>query len=73
VADLVALAGGYAGTPERLIMGGPMMGIALPDDALPISHATNCLIAATVAELGDPPSNSPAYAADSASRPARRA
>jgi electron transport complex protein RnfC len=54
VADLVALAGGYTGTPERLIMGGSMMGIALPDDALPISHATNCVIAATAAELGGP-------------------
>jgi electron transport complex protein RnfC len=53
VAELVALAGGYAGTPERLIMGGPMMGIALPDDALPIIAATNCLIAATAGELGD--------------------
>jgi electron transport complex protein RnfC len=53
VAELVALAGGYAGTPERLIMGGPMMGVALPDDALPITAATNCLIAATAGELGD--------------------
>jgi electron transport complex protein RnfC len=52
VAELVALAGGYAGTPARLIMGGPMMGIALPDDALPISAASNCVIAATAAELG---------------------
>jgi electron transport complex protein RnfC len=52
VADLVALAGGYADAPERLIMGGPMMGIALPDDDLPISHATNCVIAATTGELG---------------------
>jgi electron transport complex protein RnfC len=52
VADLVALAGGYAGTPARLIMGGPMMGIALPDDDLPISAASNCVIAATAAELG---------------------
>ncbi len=53
VADLVQLAGGYAGTPERLIMGGPMMGTALADDQLPISAATNCVIAATVEELGE--------------------
>ena len=52
IADLVQLAGGYAGSPERLIMGGPMMGIALADDALPISAATNCVIAATATELG---------------------
>ena len=53
IAELVALAGGYTGNPQRLIMGGPMMGIALPDDALPVSAATNCLVAATATELGD--------------------
>lgn len=52
VADLVALAGGYQGTPLRLVMGGPMMGIALPDDALPVTAATNCLLVATAADLG---------------------
>jgi Na+-translocating ferredoxin:NAD+ oxidoreductase subunit C len=52
VADLVAAVGGYQNQPTRLIMGGPMMGIALDDDALPITAATNCLIAATEAELG---------------------
>lgn len=53
VADLVQLAGDYADTPERLIMGGPMMGIALADDALPITAATNCVIAAMAGELGE--------------------
>jgi electron transport complex protein RnfC len=52
IADLVQLAGGYTANPDRLIMGGPMMGIALADDALPISAATNCVIVATAAELG---------------------
>jgi electron transport complex protein RnfC len=50
-ATLVAAAGGYAGTPRRLVMGGPMMGIALPDDELPITAATNCLLAASDGEL----------------------
>jgi electron transport complex protein RnfC len=50
-ATLVAAAGGYAGTPRRLVMGGPMMGMALPDDDLPITAATNCLLAATAGEL----------------------
>lgn len=59
VADLVQLAGGYAGAPERLIMGGPMMGIALADDELPISAATNCVIAATAGELGEAPAELP--------------
>ena len=52
VAALIALAGGYQHEPQRLIMGGPMMGIALPSDELPITSATNCLIVATTAELG---------------------
>jgi len=51
-ATLIAAAGGYIGTPRRLVMGGPMMGIALPDDDLPITAATNCLLAATAGELG---------------------
>jgi electron transport complex protein RnfC len=50
-AALVAAAGGYAGTPRRLVMGGPMMGVALPDDELPITAATNCLLVATDGEL----------------------
>jgi len=53
VADLVALAGGYRDQPLRLIMGGPMMGVALPSDELPITGATNCLIVATARDLGD--------------------
>ncbi|MCL4720550.1 MAG: electron transport complex subunit RsxC [Gammaproteobacteria bacterium] len=52
VADLIELAGGYRNDPQRLVMGGPMMGIALPTDALPITAATNCLLVATGAELG---------------------
>lgn len=51
VADLIALAGGYQGEPCRLIMGGPMMGVALATDELPVTAATNCLIAATTADL----------------------
>jgi electron transport complex protein RnfC len=51
IRDLVALAGGYRNDPQRLIMGGPMMGFALPDDALPITKATNCIVAALAAEL----------------------
>jgi electron transport complex protein RnfC len=52
VRDLIALAGGYQDSPRRLIMGGPMMGIALVDDDLPITAATNCLLAVTGDELG---------------------
>lgn len=53
VSELVALAGGYQGKPRRLVMGGPMMGVALDSDELPITGATNCLIVATGRDLGD--------------------
>jgi len=56
VSSLIELAGGYRDDPQsktlRLIMGGPMMGVALPSDDLPITGATNCLIAATELDLG---------------------
>ncbi|MBL8200429.1 MAG: electron transport complex subunit RsxC [Chromatiales bacterium] len=51
VAELIALAGGYQDEPRRLIMGGPMMGVALATDELPMTGATNCLIAATGSDL----------------------
>jgi len=52
VSELIALAGGYRNEPRRLIMGGPMMGVALANDELPVTSATNCLIAATSGEFG---------------------
>lgn len=37
--------------PSRIIMGGPMMGFALPTTELPIVKTTNCLLAPTNKEL----------------------
>jgi electron transport complex protein RnfC len=51
VAELVAICGGYASPPARLIHGGSMMGYALPDDALPVTKSSNCLIAASAEEV----------------------
>jgi electron transport complex protein RnfC len=51
IASLVADCGGYVGQVERLIMGGPMMGVALDSDDTPVSAATNCIIAATAQDL----------------------
>jgi len=51
IRDLVQAAGGYRAAPHRLLMGGPMMGFALPDDDLPVTTATNCLVAALATEL----------------------
>ena len=51
IKDLIAQCGGYSDQVERLIMGGPMMGFALPDDAIPIVKATNCILAADHSEV----------------------
>lgn len=52
--DLLPLAGGYSCAPDRLVMGGPMMGRELATDALPVTAATNCLIAVAPDELPAP-------------------
>jgi electron transport complex protein RnfC len=51
LADLVAAAGGYTDDAERLIVGGPMMGNAVPNDAIPVTKATNCVLAMAASEL----------------------
>lgn len=51
IAELIELCGGYTDGVVRLIAGGSMMGYALPDDATPITKATNCIIAATADEV----------------------
>ncbi len=51
IADLVAACGGYNAPATRLIMGGSMMGIALDSDSVPVTRATNCIIAAAEPEL----------------------
>jgi len=48
---LVEQAGGYTDKAERLIMGGPMMGIALPSDGLPVVKACNCILISSRDEL----------------------
>ncbi|MCC6073543.1 electron transport complex subunit RsxC [Pseudomonas sp. GCM10022188] len=55
VADLLAFAGLDAQKMDRLIMGGPMMGFTLPALEVPLVKTTNCLLAATRAELPPPP------------------
>lgn len=51
---LIADCGGFASPPVKLMMGGPMMGIALPDDAQMVVKATNCVLAAVAADLRPP-------------------
>ncbi len=51
IAELMAHCGGYRGTPERLIAGGPLTGRALPDDGIGLTKAMNCLVAASTLDL----------------------
>jgi len=59
VSHLLAVSGYQPQKRERVIMGGPMMGFALPTTALPVVKTTNCLLAPTEKEL---PTNKPSMA-----------
>lgn len=51
ISELVEFCGGYTQDVDRLVLGGSMMGYALPGDELPITKASNCVIAAAPAEI----------------------
>lgn len=51
--DVIALAHAKPDT-DRIIMGGPMMGFAMPNDAVPVIKATNCILVGSPA-LFPPP------------------
>lgn len=51
ISSLIKQCGGYTSDVKRLIMGGPMMGFALPEDDIPVVKATNCILAASSAEV----------------------
>ncbi len=51
LAALIYDCGGYTGRMSRLIMGGSMMGQALPHDDMPAIKATNCIVAASALDL----------------------
>ena len=44
MSELIAQCGGYHPQVQQLIMGGPMMGFAMPNDNLPVIKACNCLL-----------------------------
>ena len=54
IADLVAQCGGYTDEAARLILGGPMMGLSLPRDDLPITKSANCILVAGRGETVGP-------------------
>ncbi|MGI6432836.1 MAG: electron transport complex subunit RsxC [Sphaerochaetaceae bacterium] len=45
MADLIAYAGGFATTVDKMISGGPMMGFAFFDDQTPVTKGTSGLLA----------------------------
>ena len=45
IKDVVAFCGGYKAEPKKLIMGGPMMGIALTSDEIPVLKQNNAILA----------------------------
>jgi electron transport complex protein RnfC len=50
LADLAVAAGGYTASADRLVIGGPMMGIAVSHDDIPVGKATNCMLVLSSAE-----------------------
>jgi electron transport complex protein RnfC len=53
--DLIAAAGGALDQTDDYIMGGPMMGFSLPSVDVPITKATNCIIASAPQLFAPPP------------------
>ncbi len=53
VADLIEFVGGLKGVPERLVLGGPMMGITLQSRDVPITKTAGCVLAPVAGELGE--------------------
>ena len=45
VSDVIKFAGGYKCEPKKLIMGGPMMGVALPGEHMSVLKQTNAILA----------------------------
>ena len=45
IKDVVAFCGGYKSEPKKLLMGGPMMGVAIASDELPILKQNNAILA----------------------------
>jgi electron transport complex protein RnfC len=56
--DLIALCGPKPDS-DRVIMGGPMMGLAMPADTVPVVKATNCILVGSPALFPPPPPEMP--------------
>jgi len=54
IQGVIDQAGGFSSRPQGLLIGGPMMGFACEDLAMPVTKAVNCLLALTPDEAPDP-------------------
>ncbi len=54
MADVFAFCGGFTADPAKVLYGGPMMGIAVPDTSAPILKNTNAILALTKKEIALP-------------------
>ena len=52
--DLFEVCGGLTCAPAKILYGGPMMGITVPDPSLPIMKNTNAILALTAQETARP-------------------
>ena len=54
ISEVISFCGGYKKPPRKILMGGPMMGIALTTDELPILKQNNGILAFAEEEAGLP-------------------
>jgi Na+-translocating ferredoxin:NAD+ oxidoreductase subunit C len=59
VSSLLEATGADLNSIGRLVMGGPMMGFTLHSTAIPVVKTSNCILAATAAELPAPATEQP--------------
>ena len=45
IIDVIEYCGGYKEEPRKILMGGPMMGVAVPTDEMPVIKANNAILA----------------------------
>lgn len=45
IKDIIAFTGGYSGEPKKIIMGGPMMGVSVTSEDMPILKQNNAILA----------------------------
>lgn len=71
VRHLLNDAGFCASAEPMVIMGGPLMGFTLPGLDVPVVKITNCLLAPSASEMGEPQEEKAAFAVAPAPTPAR--